>query len=71
MVLDVNGEMLRARLERDALRDRPAEQDAVALEPEVVMEAARVVPLDDEDRRLAACALPNGSGVFRRERLRS
>ena len=54
MVLDVDGEVLLARLERHALRDRPARQRAVPLEPEVVVEAARIVALDDEDRRLAA-----------------
>src|SRR5205814_6207582 len=54
MVLDVDGEMLLARLERHALRHRPARERAVALEAEVVVEAPRVVALDDEDRLLAA-----------------
>ena len=49
MVLDVHGEVLRARLERHALRYGPAREHAVALEPEVVVEAARGVSLDDED----------------------
>jgi hypothetical protein len=62
VVLDVHREHLRPRLERDALRDGPAEENAAALEAEVVVEPARVVALDDEDRRLAAPTL--------RERLR-
>ena len=45
---------LLAGLERNALRDRPARQRAVALEPEVVVEPARVVALDDEDRLFSA-----------------
>src|SRR5207244_6245760 len=54
MVLDVHGEVLLARLERHALRHRPARERAVALEAEVVVEPPRIVPLDDEDRLLAA-----------------
>ena len=49
MVLDVDGERAPARLERDALRDRPARERAIALEPEVVVEPPSVVPLHDED----------------------
>src|SRR5207249_9255307 len=52
MVLHMNGEMLLARLERHALRHRPAEQRPVLLQPEVVVEPPRVVALDDEDRLL-------------------
>jgi hypothetical protein len=54
VVLDVNGEVLLPRLERDALRHGPAGKRAVALEAEVVVEAASSVALDDEDRLLAA-----------------
>ena len=52
MVLDVHGEVALARLERDALRHRPARERTVPLEPEVVVEPPRSVPLDDEDRLL-------------------
>src|SRR2546421_39839 len=52
VVLDVNGEMLLAWLERHALRHRPARERSVAFEPEVVVEPARVVTLDHEDRIL-------------------
>ena len=52
MVLDMDGEGLLPGLERNALRDRPACEGAVALEPEVVVQSARVVTLDDEDRLL-------------------
>ncbi len=57
VVLDVDGEVLRAGLERHALRDRPAGERAVSLEPEVVVEPASIMALNHEDRRLAAAAL--------------
>jgi hypothetical protein len=50
VVLDVDGEVALPRLERHALGDGPARERTVALEAEVVMEPARVVALDDEDR---------------------
>ena len=56
VVLDVDGERALAGLERHALRHGPGGERAVALEPEVVVEAARVVALDDEDRRLRSGA---------------
>src|SRR5207247_8806450 len=49
MILDVDGEMLCARLERHALRHRSARESPVALQPEVVVEPPRIVALDDED----------------------
>ena len=52
VVFDVNGEVLLTGLEGDALRNRPAEQGAVLLEPEVVVQPPGVVTLDDEDRLL-------------------
>ena len=54
MVLDVDGEVLLSGLEGHAFGNRPARERAVSLQTEVVMEAASVVPLDDEDRRLSA-----------------
>ena len=57
VVLDVDGEMLLAGLERHALRHRPGGEHAVALEAEVVVEPPRVVALHDEDRRLRLPAL--------------
>jgi hypothetical protein len=62
MVFDVDGEALLARFERDALRHRPAGQRPVALEAEVVVQAARVVPLDDEDRLLPRLLRAEGLG---------
>ncbi len=50
MILDVNREGASTGIERDALRHRPRGERAIALEPEVVVEATRVVTLDDEDR---------------------
>src|SRR3954468_20038701 len=47
MVLDVDGEVLLSRLDRNALRNGPRREGAVALEPKVVVEPARGVPLHD------------------------
>ena len=57
VILDVDCEVLLARLERHALRHGPRSENAVALEAKVVVEPARVVPLHDEDRRLRLAAL--------------
>jgi hypothetical protein len=54
VILDVDGQRSPARLERDALGDSPAGEGAAALQPKVVVEPPRVVPLDDEDRLLSA-----------------
>ena len=54
VVLDVHGEPSRSGLQRQALRDRPAGERAVPLQPQVVVEPARVVALDDETRALVA-----------------
>src|SRR5262249_12824430 len=53
MVLDVDRKGPGAWLEWNALGHGPGGEDAVALEPEVVVEAAGGVLLNDEDRRLA------------------
>ena len=50
MVLDVHREVAFAGRERHSLGDSPAREDAVALEPEVVVEAAGSVPLNDEPK---------------------
>ena len=67
VVLDVDGEVLLAGLERHALRHRPGRERAVALEAEVVVEPARVVALDDEDRLAAspAASRPSAKGSGR------
>ena len=57
MVLDVDGQVLLAGLERHAFRHGPRGENAVALEAKVVVEPACVVPLDDEDRSLRLAAL--------------
>jgi hypothetical protein len=54
VILDVDGERASAGLERHALRHRPREQHAVALESEVVVQGAGIVALHDEDRLLPA-----------------
>src|SRR6185437_6407291 len=56
MVLDMDGEVLLPRLERDAFRHRPRGENTVALEAEVVVEPPGVVPLHDEDRALCPTA---------------
>ena len=58
VVLDADGEGPLARLERHALRYGPARKRSVPLEPEVVVQPARVVPLHDEDRLLPSALLP-------------
>ena len=40
VVVDVHGQVTDAVLHRHAFRERPAHQDAVSLEPEVVMQPA-------------------------------
>ena len=45
-----------AGVERRALRDGPADEDALDLEPEVVVEPGRAVALDDEAARSAPAA---------------
>ena len=56
MILDVDGEVLLPRLERDAFGHRPARKRSVPLKPEVVVQPARVVSLHDEDGILAGLA---------------
>ena len=48
MVLDLDREPLLGRIGRRAFRDGPGLQDAVDLEPEVIVQRGRVVLLDDE-----------------------
>ena len=50
MILDVHGERALAAAQRHAPRQCPAREHAVALEPQVVVQAPRDVTLDDEDR---------------------
>jgi hypothetical protein len=50
VVLRLDGEPLDRRVGRRLLRDRPALEDAIDLEAQVVVEARGVVLLDDEDR---------------------
>ena len=58
MILDVHGEMLLAGLERDSLRHRPRDENAVALQAEVVVEPPRVMPLHYDGRRRAWGGMP-------------
>jgi hypothetical protein len=62
VVLDMDGQVLLPRLERRSFRHGPAGQRAVPLQAEVVVQAPRVVPLDDEDRLLPALLGAEGLG---------
>src|SRR5207244_11967841 len=53
MVLDMNCQPLLPRIEARPLRDRPALQDAVELQPEIVMKPACRVLLDHKGESLA------------------
>jgi hypothetical protein len=62
MVLDVDGEIPLSGLERHAFRDGPARQRPVAFQPKVVVQSARVVALNDEDRLFPAFPPPERLG---------
>ena len=61
MILDVHGQALLPRVQAGPLRHRPAEQHAVQLEAEVVVQAGRRVLLDQEAAR--AVRARSGRGV--------
>ena len=66
MVLHVHREVAHLRVERHALRHRPAHEHAVDLEPEVVVESAGAVALHHEPRCTGrGRRRPAGSGVAR------
>ena len=53
VVLGVDGQVVRRRIQRKALRHGPRDEHAVALQPEVPVQCARVMLLDDEGVALA------------------
>ena len=57
VVLDMDGEVVAARVGGNSLRHGPRDQHAVALQPQVPMQAARVVLLDDEPCLASAARL--------------
>ena len=61
MVLDVHGQLAGGRIERRPLRDGPAGQHAVDLQPEVVVQAPRAMALDDEVA--ASCSRASAGGL--------
>ncbi len=65
VVLDLDREPLVGRIGRGSARHGPGLEDAVELEPQVVMEPASRMFLDDEPERSGrrACDPPAGSGV--------
>ena len=65
MILDVNGETLLVGVEARAARDRPALHDAVELEPQIVMQPARGVFLNDVT--VAATSAPGAAARLRRD----
>ena len=70
VVLGAHREPVLVGVLRHAARQRPGGERALVLEPEVPVEPAGVVLLDDEPgaARLLARALPRGSGVFSKSR---
>jgi hypothetical protein len=64
MVLDVDREVVLFGVGRDALRDGPGNENAIAFEPEVPVEAASMVLLDHEPRRLGLLARNLGAGFW-------
>src|SRR5581483_11179001 len=71
MVIHVDGERARTGLHRHPLRHRPGGEHTVALEPEVVVEAAGVMALNDEDRLRAPLAPAEGLRRLLRVALRA
>ena len=61
MILGADGQSVLLRVLGDALRERPGRQGAVALEPQVPVQATRVVLVDDEAVALRALRLPAGA----------
>jgi hypothetical protein len=53
MILDLDGQPLVVRIERRAARHRPGLEHAVELEPEIIVQACRIVALDHEAQALA------------------
>ena len=66
MILDLHGEALFVTIERRALGNGPRLEDAVAFEPEVVVQTRGGMLLDDEEQRPARpvrARAGGGSGV--------
>ena len=61
VVLHMHGQVVALGIGRDALGHRPADQHAVALQPEIPVQAGRMVLLDHEARALGRGALGRGS----------
>ena len=70
MVFDLDREPLVTRIERRTFGDRPGFEDAVELEPQIVMQPRRVVLLDHKAKMLGGRELtsPVGSAVFVKSR---
>ena len=66
MVLGMDGQVVLLRVGRDAPGHGPAGQHAVALEPQVPMEAGGVVLLDDETGEPLPVGRPFGARRLRR-----
>src|SRR4029079_14333150 len=60
VILDVYGQALLPRVQAGALRDGPAQQHAVQLQPEVVVQAGRGVLLDQVGPRAVRARLRGG-----------
>ena len=73
MVLGVDGQMVLLRVGRDPPGHRPADEDAVALQPQVPVQARGVVLLHDEaglpPSSSGTGSAPDGSGVAPKSRI--
>ncbi len=65
VIFGVHGKVIRLGVLRDALRQRPGDQDAVVLKPEIPVQGTRMVLLDDEGRPTPALSLPRAPGAHR------
>ena len=68
MILAMDGKAFVGRIGGGAFGDGPAQQHAIKLEAEIVMQQCRVVLLHDEaqpsDLRFVLLVLPEGSAVW-------
>src|SRR5436190_11693761 len=66
VVFHVHREMLRARVQRRALRHRPTHEDAVHFQAKVVVQAPGPMALHDESRRTSTRRIGDSTAWLRR-----
>lgn len=65
MILDLNCQPLVVRVERRAFGDRPGFEDAIQLEPQVIVQPGGIMFLDDEATAIAARELRIAARLIR------